>query len=1047
MSTRPATLPKTPTAKTRADKALTTPQNRVAALVAGSSQKRVHFSPRNQEIPSGTTPQSSPTRARARAQARGILKRSATDVYNSDQAHSSDVDGENGLLDKLSSPPPSSPNDEAANDVSAFPQGNKGGVHGAGTRSFSELLEQAIDSLRQADGGSVGVAARVYNELCGLVAKHAEQTAEEHERIMDLLDCILRDICSDSTPRAAVLAAVKCLGCTLHIEKISAAAASSKRLCPLLEALQERAQGRFSADKAMCQAAVWCIGIMRAPATAIQALVPKLVQLCVTLLTRFEASATIQYESLAAFESLLKRAPGATRQIFQTWVFPVLSCVVSQVPGVRAKADGIVRHNIPWIAADVHGPEMDAPVKEFVASKLDRMLTKMDRLLSRGDHVLVARIWGMVITICARHCRPKLNAMLRIIQECFNTTDADALVAAVMQWRCLIYAFALDGRLHTAKSMQLVLAPIMTLLEASEATAVRLACVQCWATLAYALGEELGSHIAMLAKMAQAVGGSNASIKVRSVVARVLTAVFNRLVLPGDKTAQFVIPRMIIGTTTLAAADGKNLSSTRGPFSSESSFAGDHTAILCNYVIGLEPGSPTVPAVLETAVEFIGRYVAAQRCRTCGLVRFAPNDGEADRQAFAGLCMAVVEAIRALRAAGDDTPGALVRTQELAAALAEVFLDTAQDCKPDAARACVECAAGYSTSPRALLFAAIHGGLADALSSHWVDAANAYAIVYSYFGMRAQVLGTRFTSKPPHTFESPCALAMGIAHISGMLRQLAAAPDASIEHSPVPAAVVELVAGLAGELSLPADTQGVCMEKAVAAMMALACVLDRSGSVFAHEPTRQQMQGVLATVAENFPVPAESPQAAFFADKALHIHGLLPPDHGAADSLARIVRLSAGSMPRQSFWQTAYDVLLDLTELGRLAADGDGVRLVLELIGGDCDRSAACYCAVLVVVIDAVMQRAQGSVRGSERPKHTAVLSPFVPQGPLDTAKALDALWRILTEVVATLRAKDTWLHANIARDLRAMLDLVSALTPDDVESGAESERKRIGEL
>ncbi|KAJ1830049.1 DNA-binding protein rif1, partial [Coemansia sp. RSA 2708] len=376
---------------------------------------------------------------------------------------------------------------------------------------------------------------------------------------------------------------------------------------------------------------------MRAPATAIQALVPKLVQLCVTLLTRFEASATIQYESLAAFESLLKRAPGATRQIFQTWVFPVLSCVVSQVPGVRAKADGIVRHNIPWIAADVHGPEMDAPVKEFVASKLDRMLTKMDRLLSRGDHVLVARIWGMVITICARHCRPKLNAMLRIIQECFNTTDADALVAAMMQWRCLIYAFALDGRLHTAKSMQLVLAPIMTLLEASEATAVRLACVQCWATLAYALGEELGSHIAMLAKMAEAVDSSNASIKVRSVVARVLTAVFNRLVLPGDKTAQFVIPRMIIGTTTLAAADGKNLSSTRGPFSSESSFAGDHTAILCNYVIGLEPGSPTVPAVLETAVEFIGRYVAAQRCRTCGLVRFAPNDGEADRQAFAGL--------------------------------------------------------------------------------------------------------------------------------------------------------------------------------------------------------------------------------------------------------------------------------------------------------------------------------------------------------------------------------------------------------------------------
>ncbi|KAJ1727260.1 DNA-binding protein rif1, partial [Coemansia biformis] len=610
--TKPASeaRPLTPVRATKAQEQppVTTPKGRPLPSAVSSSLRRVHFSPCNEEIPLGVLPQSSPTRAQMRPQSRGILKRRSGGAQT-DQQPSSDIDqsGGNGLLDRLLSSPP-----RAAANGALAPTGDTLQLAHETPNNvlpFDEAFAQAIDGLQLV--GSEGrledavAPSHLYNGLCGLLAKYPVQAGAAQDKAMALLDCIQRDVADPESTKQTVLAAVKCLGCALHSESICAGAAVADKLHGPLEVIAELVQHQPVPDKAVCQAAVWCIGMLRASAPAIQGVVPGLLQLCTSVMAQFSTSTTAQFECLSAIEALLRRAPGATRQAFRLWLLPVLGLVATPIAGVRTKACSMIRQNIPWVAADVHGPDMDGPMQDFIATRLSHIITSAARLLGRGDHVLVARIWGMVTVVCARYCRVRLSELLRVIQECFNSTSEDVLVATLMQWRCMIYFLVLENRLHLHRYVQLVLTPIFTILEIPKVGAeVRLACVRCWATLVYALGEDIGTHIEMVSRVAGLVAG-DPSLEVREVAARVLAALFNKFVLPEDKTAQFIIPRMIIGTTMLAAGDGKSLSDTHGPFSSEVSYSGDHTAVLCNYVTGLGASSPTVPVVADTAVKFV----------------------------------------------------------------------------------------------------------------------------------------------------------------------------------------------------------------------------------------------------------------------------------------------------------------------------------------------------------------------------------------------------------------------------------------------------------
>ncbi|KAJ1720783.1 hypothetical protein LPJ53_004614 [Coemansia erecta] len=640
---RPSTPPN---AHSKAPQQFTTPQNqRLLASVASSSLKRVHFSPHNEEFSTGMTPQSSPTKAQRLPQSRSILKRSAMPVDRRPMAAP-----RLAWSSSLGSDPVAAEPAVLFGDASAFPQA------GAGHVTLEALVERlrAVDVASGAQQAAAGL--RIYNELCGVVARTGERLgdAETQGAAAALLECIGRDMHA-AAPRGLLLAATKCAGCVLHVERVCAAnEQAAEELVAGVVGWTARAE--YAEDKAVHQTAAWCYGVVRLAPARLAPLVGRLAAPLGSALARFAGSRSAQFECLAALEALLRRAPAAARAAYPAWLLPVLACVASPIAGIRAKAGSILRTNMPWVAADGHRAEMDAPVARFVAQDLGRLLAAARRLLDGDEHVLAARVCGMVLAVCARHCAGRLDEIVGVLEPCFGAAGEDARVAALMQWRCLVYALHVQKLLHHRRYAGLVLRPIAGLLRAAQPEAVHAACVRTWATLVYALGEHSGGLIQAVLE-APALAQGHGSAQVRAVVCRVLGGLLNRFELPAARVSAFVVPQMIVGTTTLAAADGaRSLASTHGPFSAEATAAGDHTAVLARYIIGLDVASPTVPVLARAALKYVQAQAQAQAQ--------AETEAEADAQAatetetdaqaggaFAALCNTLAAALARLGAA------------------------------------------------------------------------------------------------------------------------------------------------------------------------------------------------------------------------------------------------------------------------------------------------------------------------------------------------------------------------------------------------------------
>ncbi|KAJ1948060.1 hypothetical protein FBU59_001766 [Linderina macrospora] len=412
----------------------------------------------------------------------------------------------------------------------------------------------------------------------------------------------------------------------------------------MLNAMCTQAE-RYLGDKVISKTTSWCIGITRVPQSVLQPMLLRIVRICSRIMTQYETSTSIAFECLTAIDTLARRLPVDMRKLASFWCFPVMRALVSSLPRVRSKADTIIRLNIPWLAADAHKPELDSVAKAFLDSRLDYMLQSLTRLIHQGESVYAVRAWGMLMTVCAKYIRPRINEMLKVIQVCFNSGDPPVLVAALMQWRCLVYSFQWEGRIGFKKCVQLIMTPITSILANKEsAVEVRLACMRCWATLVYALGDGVAAHSETLIRPIAEAAAEDDSVEVLEVVARVLASLLNQLVLLPDKTPKFVVSPVIIGTTTLAASDGKSLAETHGPFSSVGEFSkGDNTGMLGQYVVGVPTES--VGEILPYIIGFIGRYIETVCQGECQV----PDGGMVS---FAVLCNAVCVSLSKL---GNDT--------------------------------------------------------------------------------------------------------------------------------------------------------------------------------------------------------------------------------------------------------------------------------------------------------------------------------------------------------------------------------------------------------
>ncbi|KAJ2235782.1 hypothetical protein H4R99_002853 [Coemansia sp. RSA 1722] len=950
--------PSTPTCKERTKSsirnALTTPQNHkrkppVASVT--STLRRVHFSPHNEEFHTGMTPQSSPSRAQKKPASRSILKRTPKINQGSQQLSNDDGMGINGLFEGLPSSPLNSDGgaqepvarvlfgSNSGNTTSAFPlvvatQGDEQKKHSFAS-GFAAIVEKLQPIKVDGDQQQMAAAARIYNDLSGAIAKYSAgfASADTHAPAKTLLQYIERELASPAISKHLMLAVTKCVGCMLHIDRVCVLV-GPKAIEEILEAVLRQVNQQFGSDKAVCQTAVWCISMLRVPAASLQPAVPRLVRLCSSTLSRFETSTSAQFECLSAIEALLRRAPVATREIYHVWLFSVFLCIASPIPGIRSKADHVIRHNIPWVAADLQKPEVDAHTQQFIDQNLDRILQCTKKLIDQDEHVLVARIWGMLITVCAKHCMARINDFLHVLEQCFNAKDPGILVATLMQWRCLIYAFHIQNQLQHRKYIKLVLRPIATLLSQKDSSVeVRLACVRCWATMVYALGEHSGSLISSVIEIPTLVQ-NDPSVEVREIVCRIMAALLNRFVLPKTKTPVFVLPQMIIGTTNLAAEGATSLANTHGPFSSESVYTGDHTNILSRYIVGLDVASPTVPILVNAAVSFVRGSFDAQRLAEQQFVdRF--NRPLASKQqdfiSFGGLCVVLATTLAQLETKNGAKPPAGCRADT--AQFCDIFFDNSQ---------AADITGGICLRMRTMLFGAINTHLRQALDALPVQRNPSIRshLTAPSFDVSSETIA-RFALHNNNTGRS-CCFGLDMVNLVSTLHysyMVARKPDSPASSNDLVSKTLPMLNAVFDHLSTD-QKHGTNNDYHTASMVLTfmsRVIKARSGADAQISSAQEVLSAIINSLLDRLgKTVIEDPAIAWLlVAELLAIHNSLPVEtHKALVKIAQRC-LPALSSDTTNVWLLMYQLISALSACGRLTNMDDGfIELFVTIVGG-----------------------------------------------------------------------------------------------------------------
>ncbi|KAG0082473.1 DNA-binding protein rif1 [Podila epicladia] len=220
---------------------------------------------------------------------------------------------------------------------------------------------------------------------------------------------------------------------------------------------------------------------------------------------RFQ-SENIKYNSLLALKTLFAQFPSEILRQVEVWLIPVLDCLVSTTPGIRAIALDIVKsstlHLIKWSSTPPHLLKQEDSKRKLVAAVFlredgDQFLDLLrQRFLVATDGLYAITVWSYIVVIVGKtlHGNPKLNALLEVAKTCFDIsgpTSIDTKVATYSGWTHLIYNFAIDGYIFGEKQMELVLEPIKNGFRKELHKRVRLAFINSWVSLVYVLGSRL----------------------------------------------------------------------------------------------------------------------------------------------------------------------------------------------------------------------------------------------------------------------------------------------------------------------------------------------------------------------------------------------------------------------------------------------------------------------------------------------------------------------------------------------------------------------------
>ncbi|KAF9303172.1 DNA-binding protein rif1 [Mortierella antarctica] len=365
-----------------------------------------------------------------------------------------------------------------------------------------QVVKMAIHSLLSTE---VSVRVQAYMSLLARLDPSSEGSNAVVDEIKDSLKIMVaifnRDL-DGANPQVLVDAAIKCLGYIFFVPDIAGRIVGWEMQCILQRVAR---LSLMSEEKSTCTLTMWCLGASCLP-QKFSCFASELVDLCILNMDNRFQSENIKHNSLLALKTLFAQFPSEILRQVEVWLIPVLDCLVSTTPGIRATALDIIKsstpHLIKWSSSPPHLLKQEDSKRKLVAEVFlredgDQFLDLLrQRFLAATDGLYAITVWSYVVAIVGKtlHGNPQLNALLEVAKTCFDTSgpaSVDTKVATYSGWTHLIYNFAIDGYIFGEKQLELVLEPIKNGFRKELHKRVRLAFVNSWVSLVYVLGSRL----------------------------------------------------------------------------------------------------------------------------------------------------------------------------------------------------------------------------------------------------------------------------------------------------------------------------------------------------------------------------------------------------------------------------------------------------------------------------------------------------------------------------------------------------------------------------
>ncbi|XP_022987585.1 uncharacterized protein LOC111485102 isoform X3 [Cucurbita maxima] len=309
--------------------------------------------------------------------------------------------------------------------------------------------------------------------------------------------------------------ALKCLGFIIYHPSIIAAI-PAKEANFIFESLTELIIR--TKLKSVCNLGVWCISIQQLDEEFLALHFHSLLLAVTHALDNPNGSLSTTFEAIQAITKLAAKLSDKMRESSNIWAPPVYRRLLSFDKRERDMSERCLLK----IRSTILPPPLVLS-KALVKDMKGSLLNGMDKLLNLGMKVQTIAAWGWFIRILGSHSmknRNLVNKMLKIPERTFSDHDPQVQIASQVAWEGLIDALVHSPTLRceinvvkgeennqtvqilngndceiqaNAKSIKLIMVPLVGVMQSKCDMSVRLSCLNTWNYLLYKLDSFVNS--------------------------------------------------------------------------------------------------------------------------------------------------------------------------------------------------------------------------------------------------------------------------------------------------------------------------------------------------------------------------------------------------------------------------------------------------------------------------------------------------------------------------------------------------------------------------